>query len=279
MFYGAGGGLEDNSGISDFDIYQMVPDFTCTVCGQYDITTNYNYPQLRTEDILSRDEIDRLGPVMERESRDEEMLRLVNKLRKRWNVPITAGTIFGPTRIKVGKKVQQDVHVLLNHAGFLCRRRAAEALKGEGIAMDYVRTPATGKYAEKADYVEIVVPVMGHQKLPPDRSFCNECLRYGGGTSFRTILIEESLPKDQPFFKTIEGGLIVFSDGFIGTVKRLGLKGFVEGKTLHLLAIAKQSEPWDSEYDRRLKEKRAKDWQELVRKVREREENNQERST
>jgi hypothetical protein len=262
-FYQAGGSLE-NSPISDLHLHAQIPGYSCSVCRSDNITSWYNYPHLDISEVLSKDELKKLGPIIQTKGTDDEIVEIVRRLRRKWNVPVAAGTIFGRTRLKVTTKPKMDFHVLVCHAGLFCRRPAAEKLRREGVPFDYVETPAKGKYAADADYVEFVVPVLGHTKLPSGYSFCNACLRYRPDGSFRTVLLEEQLPADQPFFKTIEGGAIIFSSEFISTVRRTGLTGFVEGKTLLPVSVAKESEPWDDEHDRLLEEKKSKAWQELL---------------
>ena len=265
-FYQAGNFLE-NSPVSDLTLHAQIPDYTCPACGNDDITTNYSYPHLEIGEVVTKEERKKLGPVMRTRGNNEEIAEIVWRLRRKWNIAVSAGTIFGPTSLKVTTKPKADFYVLVNHAGFFCKHSAAEKLLQAGIAIEYVKTPARGKWASEADYVELAVPVLGNQKLPPGKSFCPECLRYRPGRSFRTILIEERLPCDRAFFKTIEAGVIIFSETFISTTKELGLTGFVEGKTLLPVTVAKEIEPWDETYKTREKERKAIAWQELLRKM------------
>lgn len=236
QFYQAGSFLDD-SPITDVDLACNVPEFYCPACGASGITTFYNYPHLNPADTLSSTEIRKLGPVIRSKGSNEEILQIVRRLRRQWNMPITAGTIFGPTRIKVGRKPKVDFCVLICHAGLFCRREAAEKLLRAGVAFNYVRSPAVGKYAPEADYVEFIVPVGGHCLLPRGKAFCDECLRYSPGGSFETFLIREGLPAGLPFFKLLEKSVIIFSSAFIALVNHLGLSGFVEGKTLLPVAV------------------------------------------
>jgi len=173
-----------------------------------------------------------MGPVMKQKPTSDEMLEIVDKLRNKFKVPITAGTAFGPTGIKVTKRAKDDFHVLLGHIAMFWKRTAAAKLKDAGITVESVNAPANGKHAEDADYVEIVVPVLGEEQIPPDKTFCWSCLRYSPGGSFRPVLLKKTVPAGRPFFKTIQGGRIIFSQSFIELTKDLRLTGFVEGKTL-----------------------------------------------
>ena len=198
-FYKAGSFLEVGP-VSDLDVHVQIPEYSCAACGQSGITSYYNYPLLEPEKLLSKRQLQRLGPAMQIKSTNEELLEIVDLLRAAWTVPITAGTILGPTRLKVTAKPKTDLYVLLGHAGFFCRRGAAEKLKSEGVPIEWVTTPVAGKYAAEADYVEIAVPVMGHNQLPEGKSFCEKCLRYSPSGSFKTVLSPVGLPTGQPFF-------------------------------------------------------------------------------
>jgi len=176
-------------------------------------------------------------------SSDEEIIGLIERFRQKWGLHVTAGTIFGPTRVKVTSKPKEDFHVLPNHAGLFCRQPAVERLLREGVAIEFVETPATGKWGAEAGYVELVVPVMGHVQFPVERSFCAACSRYSPAESFPRVLQRGGLPTDRPFFKTVETGTIVFSSGFIELTRRLEISGFVEGKTLHPVRVAETASP------------------------------------
>ena len=164
-------------------------------------------------------------------------------MRQRWSVPVSAGTIIGPTRVHVTSKPKVDFHVLVNHAGLFCRRPVAEKLVWEGLKIEFVETPAGGKYGAEAGYVEFVVPILGHAQLPVESSFCSTCFRCTPGGSFPTVLLLEELPVTEPFFRTIETGSIIFSGEFIELVGRLGITGFVEGETLHPVKAVETSSP------------------------------------
>lgn len=236
-------GFFDFTPVSDLDLCAQIPGFTCPSCGQSLITSWLSYPNLDVLEIVSKEERKRLGPVMRLKSSDEEIIRIISRLRDRWAVPITAGTVVGPTRVKVTSKPKDDFHVLPNHIGFFCRRPAAKRLLQEGVPIQFVETPAKGKYGAEADYVEIVVPVMGRVQLPIEKTFCDHCLRYSPGKSFPTVLLREHTPLDQPFFKTLENGVMIFSSEFIRIARQLGITGFVEGKTLLPVEVVGKSSP------------------------------------
>jgi hypothetical protein len=172
------------------------------------------------------------------------MLRIVEKLRFRWGIPVATGTQFGPTKLKVTSKPKADFYVLPFHAGLFCRRAAAERLLNEGIQFDYVKADTRGKYAEAADFLELVVPVTGHNLVPEDCSFCKCCFRYNSPGSFMTVLLAEAAAaSERPLFRTLENGTIIFSGEFIDTVTRLGITGFVEDETLHRVRVAERGAP------------------------------------
>ena len=58
-----------------------------------------------------------------------------------------------------------------SHAALFCRSRAARRLAGEGFKFDVLKGDVRGKYAEEAEFVELVVPVRGHTLLPEGYSF------------------------------------------------------------------------------------------------------------
>lgn len=231
------------SPVSDLDLCAQIPNFTCSTCGQSRITSFHSYPHLDVFDVISKEERKRLGPVMRIRSTDVEIIQIVERMRQKWGVFVTAGTIIGPTRVKVTSKPKVDFHVLVNHAGLFCRRPAAEKLMGAGLEIGFVETPARGKYGAEAGYVEFVVPVRGHVQLPIEKSFCSTCFRYTPGGSFWTVLLHEGLPAAEPFFRTVETGTIIFSGEFVEVVKRLGITGFVDGETLYPVRVVEASAP------------------------------------
>ena len=240
-FYSAG--FFGFSPVSDFDLCAQIPGFTCSSCGESSITTLYNYPHRDAFEVISKEERKRLGPVTRARSTDAEIIQIVERMRQKWGIPVTAGTIIGPTRVAVTSKPKVDFHVLVNHAGLFCRRLAAEKLVRAGLKIEFVETPAVGKYGAEAGYVEFVVPVRGHVQLPMEKEFCSTCFRYTPGGSFPPVLLQEGLPANEPFFRTVEMGTIFFSGEFIEVVKRLGLTGFVDGETLLPVRIVEASAP------------------------------------
>jgi hypothetical protein len=231
-FYQAGSFWDDRSPISTFDLDVQIPKFKCPNCAQELITSYFSYPQLNVTELLSKQELRKMGPIIKQQSTSVDILAIIEKLRNKWNVPITAGTAFGPTRITVTKKATVDFHVLVGHIGLFCKRAAATKLTNAGIMLEYVETPAKGKFADDADFVEIVVPVAGEEQVPQNKTFCWSCFRYSPGGSFRPVLLRNTVPLDRLFFKTLQAGTIIFSGKFIELTRRLGLSGFVEGKTL-----------------------------------------------
>jgi len=193
-YYQAGSFLRC-SPISDINLHVQVPRFECPICGNDGWCNSYNYPHLDASEALSKEDLKMLGPKARLKSSSEQLLDIVWKLRRKWNIPVTTATTFGPTEVKVTTRPKVDFFVLINHAGFFCKRPAVERLLKAGVQLDFVTTPSKGKYATEANYVEIVVPVFGHEKLPDGIGFCSECLRYTPGKSFRTMLLEGHIPE------------------------------------------------------------------------------------
>jgi hypothetical protein len=226
-------GFFEDSPVSDLGLRVIIPKYTCEYCGQYKIVNYYNYPQLDIKSVLDEEQILRLGPKIRKSANNAEILEIIVQLRRAFNVPITAGTIFGPTCLKVTSRPKVDFYALIQHAGLFCRKSAVEKLLKHGLKFEYVESPATGKWAVEAGFMELVVPVTGHQLLPPGVTFCNHCLRYISKESFPTILIQPSGAQlEIPFFKTIEDGIIVFHRSFVETVSVLGLTGLIDGNTI-----------------------------------------------
>lgn len=251
--------------IRDFTFCAQIPRFTCSNC-HYDSVTNwFNYPHLDVMTVVSKEERKRLGPIMKVKSTDDEIIRIISEMRKVWNVPITAGTILGPTRVKVTSKPKDDLHVLFNSMGFFCRRPAAEKLSRE-VPIRFVETTAIGKYGAAADYVEIIVPVAGRAQMPVEVTFCEECLRYSPDRGFPTVLIREHIPNETPFFKLLEKGVIVFTGEFVKLIRKLGITGFKSGETLLPVEVVEESSPRPSLVAMEAEAARIRDqkWQKLL---------------
>jgi len=226
-------GYFGESSVSDIDVCVNIPNFRCEVCGQHEIVNYYNYPQFDAKSVLNEDLVSKLGPRIGKRSSDGEIFEIAMQLRRVFKVPVTAGTIFGPTRLRVTSRPKADFYVLVQHAGLFCRRSAVQKLLADGLKIEFVESPASGKWASEAGYVELVVPVIAHQKLPSGVTFCGDCFRHTSKVSFPTVLIQPGEAELQiPFFKTIEDGIIIFHKWFIETAKRLSLTGFVDGKTI-----------------------------------------------
>ena len=227
--------------VSDWQQRYVVPIYACPVCQLETQTHVYSYPHLDPAEALTQDELKSLGPKVRAPATNEGMLRIVEKLRSRWGIPVGSGTQFGPTKLKVTSKPKADFYVLPFHAGLFCRQVAAERLLGEGIQFDSVRSDAQGKYAEEAGFLELVVPVRGHSVLPVEYSFCSWCSRFKPPYSFTEVLSPDAASiDDQPFSRTLQTGTIVFTGGFITTVTRLGITGFVEDETLLRVRVAEE---------------------------------------
>jgi hypothetical protein len=257
------------SPISDLNMCVQIPNFTCSSCGQTSITSSYSYPHLDAFEVISDEERKRLGPVVSIRSTDAEIFQIIERMRQSWAVPVTAGSVIGPTRVKVTSKPKVDFHVLVNHAGLFCRRPAAEKLLRQGLKIAFVETSPWGKYGADAGYVEFVVPVQGHAQLPIEKSFCGTCFRYTPSGSFPTVLSTEELPATEPLFRTFETGTIIFSREFIEVVRRLGITGLVEGETLLPVTLVDKTAPRPSLVEQRREEARGREarWRKLSKVV------------
>jgi hypothetical protein len=225
--------------VSDWQQRYVVPIYACPAC-QLEIQTHvYSYPHLDPAEALTQDELKSLGPKVRAPATNEGMLRIVEKLQSRWSIPVGSGTQFGPTRLKVTSQPKADFYVLPFHAGLFCRKTAAERLLGEGIQFEYVRPDARGKWAEEADFLELVVPVRGHSLLPVEYSFCASCARFKPPSTVKDVLRSDvAAIDDLPFFGIVETGTIILAGGFIATITRLGITGFVEDETLLRVRVA-----------------------------------------
>jgi hypothetical protein len=237
-FFKAGSFMERSS-ISKVKYPRMIPKFVCANCHAGGVAFQFAYPSLDPNTVLSKEEMRMLFRSDHPEAIDPEFIRsCIRRLEDQFEVPVTAGTRFGPAGISVTAKPKDDFDVLPLTNDFFVRRSAAKLLRNEGIDLSWVEPKASGKYAAVADFVQLVVPVVAHCTLVDSESFCRDCKR-------RTRPDGVVRSKDQspfliagpeivglPYFKAIEASPLILAAEFLSVVERLRLKGFVLGETL-----------------------------------------------
>jgi hypothetical protein len=105
----------------------------------------------------------------------------------------------------------------------------------KGFDFDFVDLAAKGRYADEADFVQLVVPVVAHEALVEGATFCSGCNRVNENrqTAARPrCLLDSAAIHQWPFFMTIEHGTLLLSPAFVDAALELGLKGWIHGETL-----------------------------------------------
>ncbi len=163
------------------------------------------------------------------------MLAIVAAIESHWHIPVTAGSNFLPVIIKVTGNPKVDFDVLPNHGGIFCKRSAIERLRNEGFSLDFVDADASGKYAAEADFVQLALPVVQTGLKVSGYTFCKVCHRWSPSKP-KLPVREVNVPDCRhDVFMHLERGIIIFSVKFIDAVRKLGLTGLIEGKTLYAL--------------------------------------------
>jgi len=214
-----------DSPISDLDYVYRIPRFKCEHCGSDSTTSRFAYPHLDPSTVLSLEELRIIDGRKPEKASDDKIANCLGQLRARWRVPVTAGTSFGPVRIKVSARPKDAFDALPLHSALFLRRGMAERLKAEGFVFDYVLADAYGRYAAEADLVQLCAPTAGRLWLPPSITFCSHCLRHSPHERLEPILYDTDAIRNLPFFATLEAGKFMLSSTFVGAAVRLGASG------------------------------------------------------
>jgi len=233
VFYRAGNFMEI-SPISNFRFRYRIPTVKCQRCGCVEKAYHFAYPHLDPAATLEQQELRVIDEKKPKPADDAVVWRIIDKLRERWRVPITAGTSFGAYEIKVTSTPKIDFDVFPMGFDLFVREPAADKLRQLGFKFEDVIPRAFGKHGEAAAFVQVVVPVIGSCSVPESDAFCPMCFRTQGpgvrkepGVLYRVPHVESA-----PFFKTVEWPYLVFSRELVERANGAGLKGLVEGKTI-----------------------------------------------
>lgn len=235
-FFYAGSFMERSS-ISKVVYPLVIPKFVCPTCHYGEVAFQFAYPELDPSDALTKSELQRLFRNADAEPIDAEFVqRSIRLLEDRFQVPVTAGTRFGPARIAVTATPKDDFDVMPLTNEFFVRRSAAQSLCREGFDLRWVEPKASGKHAAAADFVQLVVPIVAHVTVVDGTSFCRACNRVRRLDGYKKgqtpVLIVGPEIAGLPYFKAIEASGLILTAPFIEASRRLGLRGFVFGETL-----------------------------------------------
>ncbi|MBN8248053.1 MAG: hypothetical protein J0L84_11480 [Verrucomicrobia bacterium] len=227
------------SAISRVRFSLRVPKYPCEVC-ESDKGAAYHlgYPQLKIASSLTKAEVailKRGAKSLDRQD-DQDTVGLVARLRSLVPGPIGPGAYFGPIGIAVTSLPKFDFEILMVSMDVFLRRSALEGLRRNGVSLDYVECPASGKHAQNADFVQLVVPAVGCSIMATGYSACPKCYR-----TYGTSIVQGFVPRldlrdvvqEFDVLKTLIGGDLVFSDRLVAAVRDLGLRGLDEGSMLH----------------------------------------------
>jgi hypothetical protein len=225
-----------------FKYHFKVGTFKCEQCKSAPYGPHWGYPHLDPVTVLTAAQLRQLRGRKEKLGQDNvteapETRSCIARLEDLWQVPITAGTRLGPCRPEIGEPPTYDIGTVMWSGCIFARRWAVQALLRNGFEFDFVELQSIGIFAKEADFVQLVVPVIAHQAIHSEATYCSSCRRVNedklGWTSKRPEHLYFSLALNRhPFFSTIEHGNLFLSPAFVEASAKLGIKGLVEGITI-----------------------------------------------
>ncbi len=229
QFYRCGATLDD-SAISGFSFGLRIPKYKCNECGNDWGAFHLGYPHLDPTPKLTKHDL--LILKGKGNPSADDVKALICKLESVMEVPVSGSTYFLPIAPKVTAKPKFDVEILPFCFDAFVRRKAAEALRAAGILLNTVECPATGKHAALADFVQVLIPLVGRGTLPPGSRYCDSCHRSSGpktAPDYEPALIESPEILGTDMFKLRNSGWLIVSERLVSTVRKLGVTGLEGG--------------------------------------------------
>lgn len=235
-----------NSGTSLFTRFKYrfrVGTFRCEQCKSAPYGPHWAYPHLDPTTVLTSGQLRQLRGRSEKIGWEAdvpeapETRSCIAHLEDTWQVPITSGTRLGPCLVEIDEPPKHDIGTVWLSGCIFARRWAVQSLLNNGLDFDFVEIESTGTFAEEADFVQLVVPIVAHEAIHPEATYCPSCRRVnenklGWKTKRPDFLYLFPALRRHPFFSTVETGNLFLSPAFVEAASTLGIKGLIDGVTI-----------------------------------------------